>query len=430
MSLNTNESSVPARLGGFGRLPLSMEELRRLYTVADWGVVLGNKRARYAYGARTGLHTPLAMFQALALPALVHIESEEALVRELKEREELRALVGFEGEVPSRAMFWHFRHTPPGFFPDTMLTVLVAIAIAARTLDLPLPCVRAVPAGVRDPVGAQFTLAVGWYGPEIDIWRSVPEGSPPNLDAGGRPVGELLKEVEASRVPKKRRGLYAELGLPATVAVARPSCDAARFVIDEPDWLKSASGVRTHSKDTVTTLGPAQTGFYAACNLIVLRQESGAQQVLLSRRLNGPWKGQHVLPGGKQKPGETLEECACRELHEETGLRFQQSKPVSLNLVHMSWRAPAFSVGVLVTEFIGEVQDREPQLNEKWQWFDVTDLPGELALPAELALKAYRKARFQDLQWSDIEVRWRRSGPRAVQLTLDSLFGPGSAGMG
>lgn len=49
---------------------------------------------------------------------------------------------------------------------------------------------------------------------------------------------------------------------------------------------------------------------------VVLRDENGEQQVLLIFR-RGVWD----LPKGKQEKGETIENCACREVAEETGLR-------------------------------------------------------------------------------------------------------------
>lgn len=42
--------------------------------------------------------------------------------------------------------------------------------------------------------------------------------------------------------------------------------------------------------------------------------------VLLARRVNEPYVGYWIAPGGKIKPGESPKEAACRELKEETGL--------------------------------------------------------------------------------------------------------------
>lgn len=43
-------------------------------------------------------------------------------------------------------------------------------------------------------------------------------------------------------------------------------------------------------------------------------------QVLLVKRANPPGAGRWSLPGGKQEFGETVQQTARRELHEETGL--------------------------------------------------------------------------------------------------------------
>ena len=47
----------------------------------------------------------------------------------------------------------------------------------------------------------------------------------------------------------------------------------------------------------------------------------GAEGVLLIKRGKPPRQGSWSLPGGGQKLGETIEECALREVQEETGLQ-------------------------------------------------------------------------------------------------------------
>jgi len=369
------------------------------------------------------------MFRALALPYLVPIESETGLVRELEEHDSLRILCGFKGHTPSRAMFWHFRHTPPGFYPDVMLKVLVSLSLAAESLDLALPCVRAIVGRRVEPAGKHLTIRLSPYGPGIDVWTTPRDGFLLVLQTAGKPVGELYRELKSREAPRKRKALSAQLELPAEVAVAAGDRELLRFAIHTPDWLRAGSGRQTRSMDTLTTVGHARTGPYAACNVVVLRRHEDAQQVLLSRRVHGSWKDEYVLPGGKAKDDESLEECAKRELLEETALELANSKPISIHLVRMPARPQVFSVGAVVTEFAGSLRLKEPQHNENWQWFDLDDLPTPLSLPAELALGGYLKVGAQDLEWPDVEIQWRRSGHQPVQLTLESLLESPSYGL-
>ncbi|GAA4750046.1 NUDIX hydrolase [Gordonia alkaliphila] len=51
---------------------------------------------------------------------------------------------------------------------------------------------------------------------------------------------------------------------------------------------------------------------------VVLVDEDG--RVLLVKRGHDPQRGRWSVPGGHVEPGETFEEAAVREVHEETGL--------------------------------------------------------------------------------------------------------------
>lgn len=55
-------------------------------------------------------------------------------------------------------------------------------------------------------------------------------------------------------------------------------------------------------------------------DIAVLRVGKTAE-ILLVRRKNEPFKGMWALPGGFMEMDETLEECARRELEEETGIK-------------------------------------------------------------------------------------------------------------
>ena len=412
-------SSVQLDFGA--RSPLSFEALELVYAATDWGVLLRDSRAARAYGFATRRLSPLAMFRALALPFLIQIESEEALAREVQERDRLRRLCGFEGEAPTRAMFWHFRHTPLGYYPDTMLKLLVGLGLSARSLSMSIPCVRSMPDHGRDPAGEHIAFRLSPFGPVVNMWITPREGFLLGLKTA-KPAGEPQRALTRTERPRRRTGLAGQLHLPAEFTVPLGDRGRARFAVDMPGWLRPGSGRRTRSRDTLTTVGSAHVTPYAASNVIVVRNHEGTQQVLLSRRLNGTWAGEYILPGGKAKPDETLESCTQRELEEETGLRTVRSKPISTHLVRLPGRPLVFSVGALVTEFRGKPRRRERALNEDWQWFDLRDLPTELALPAELALGEYLSGRRQGLEWSDVEILWQRSTRQPEQLRFGAPF--------
>jgi len=408
-------------LGFSAASPLSFKALELLYAATDWGVLLRDPRAARAYGVATGRLSPLAMFRAMALPFLIHIESEEALAREVEERDRLRRLCGFEREAPTRAMFWHFRHTPVGYYRDTMLKLLVALGLSAESLNLPIPCVRSLPDHGHDPAGEHFTFRLSLFGPAIDMWVTPQDGFLAALNTG-RPTDELQWALTRAEAAQRRTGLAGQLDLPAEFTVGLGDRGRARFAVDMPGWLKPGSGRRTRSKDTLTTVGSAGFNPYAASNVIVVRKHKGTQQALLSRRLNGTWKGKYILPGGKAKPDESLERCTQRELEEETGVRLVRSKPISVHLVRLPGRPVVFSVGAVVTEFTGTPRREERAQNEDWQWFNLDHLPTELALPAQLALGEYVKGRRQDLEWSDVEIQWQRSTRAPEQLRFGGPF--------
>jgi ADP-ribose pyrophosphatase YjhB (NUDIX family) len=118
---------------------------------------------------------------------------------------------------------------------------------------------------------------------------------------------------------------------------------------------------------------------------VVVRRGDG---ILLGRRLSPHGHGTWSFPGGKPIAAESAEECAVRELFEETGLT-GSSPAVIYETVdgfpesHLVFRTSFVSVSVGA----GEPSLREPQKMEGWDWYPRHELPSPLFRPVESLIK-------------------------------------------
>ncbi|MBE9567310.1 MAG: NUDIX domain-containing protein [Proteobacteria bacterium] len=96
------------------------------------------------------------------------------------------------------------------------------------------------------------------------------------------------------------------------------------------------------------------------------------------------------FPGGHLETGETVTQCARREVLEETGLQLTA-------LRHLGFTDQQFDVGqrkyitlLISSEYTsGEAKALEPDKCKSWQWFDYSQLPSPLFLPIKLFLSQY-----------------------------------------
>ena len=60
--------------------------------------------------------------------------------------------------------------------------------------------------------------------------------------------------------------------------------------------------------------------------VLIAGDKEAQRHVLLIRRKNPPYRGSWAFPGGFLDEGETLKQCAVRELEEETGVNLSQMR--------------------------------------------------------------------------------------------------------
>jgi 8-oxo-dGTP diphosphatase len=87
-------------------------------------------------------------------------------------------------------------------------------------------------------------------------------------------------------------------------------------------------------------------------------------KVLLIKRAYAPYQHLWTLPGGRMEVGETIEQCAIREIAEEVGLVIRNPRPV---MVQALGRDGTFRLAVFATrDFTGQVRASDEVADHKW----------------------------------------------------------------
>ena len=111
-------------------------------------------------------------------------------------------------------------------------------------------------------------------------------------------------------------------------------------------------------------------------------------KLLLGKRKGSHGENEYASPGGHLEHMERFEECAVREVMEETGMEILS--PRFLRVLNTRQYAPKHYVDIaFVAEWkSGEPTAREPDKIEGWAWYDLAQLPSPLFGTVPTALEA------------------------------------------
>lgn len=94
------------------------------------------------------------------------------------------------------------------------------------------------------------------------------------------------------------------------------------------------------------------------------------------------------LPGGKQDYEETIFECAKRETKEETNLDISGLEVFNA-MDDIQPNKHFVTIQVIARSFSGELKVMEEDKIDKWQWFDIFQLPNNIYSPSKKFIEAY-----------------------------------------
>lgn len=319
------------------------------------------------------------------LPYFFPFKSYRHLAFLVAERPELQDMVRLVGPyTPSRATLWHFRNSYSNLFRLLLARALALISIEALQKNIQVNfCGTCKETAAQD--GRCDTFIDSKSKSEVRISTSLRpriREEQPNLPLF--PSNEQPKHAQQKMV-----NIYDEIELPMHVGWSKGS-ESFTLCVDQPSW----SEFPEIAQDLGVILGRAGKMPYTACNVIILQNNN----VLLSERLTGSGKGTYALPGGKMHDGESIWGCVVRELREEVGLEFRKGFIVSDRQTNHPGFPQVRSIGVVATEWGGELkkQNPEPHVHGKWEWYAFTNLPTPIFFPTERVLDDYLGKKFQE----------------------------------
>ena len=112
-------------------------------------------------------------------------------------------------------------------------------------------------------------------------------------------------------------------------------------------------------------------------------------KVLCGKRKNAHGEGSWSFPGGHLELNESIEDCAKREVAEETGITIKNLRfgPFT-NDIFENEKKHYVTLFVIADYDSGQPTPMEPERCEKWDWFAWEDMPRPLFVSNQNLLKS------------------------------------------
>lgn len=128
---------------------------------------------------------------------------------------------------------------------------------------------------------------------------------------------------------------------------------------------------------------------------VLIQNDKG--EVLIGQRKSSHGIGEWSFPGGHLEFGETMYECAKREVMEETGLDTNNFDLISIadEMRYLESDGKHYvNIGIKARYDGGEPKNMEADKICGWQWFSLDDLPSPLFQGTELMINNYKKGKL------------------------------------
>lgn len=115
-------------------------------------------------------------------------------------------------------------------------------------------------------------------------------------------------------------------------------------------------------------------------------------KVLLGKRKESHGKGEYASPGGHLEFGESVEQTAKRECLEEAGIKIKNIKFLRFSNMRKYGKHYA-DIGLAADWASGEPKALEAHKMEKWDWYDLDNLPKPLFAHLEDSFEALKSGK-------------------------------------